>query len=105
MWYTVKEGERSHVGVDPGSLIHFGDDVNKHVPTEREDHDESPEALSLAGGWIDPGAEVTEIDLRLLAWGRIVTEHGELEPARAIGDELIQIAVETAQRSFHTLFV
>src|ERR671931_701343 len=74
-WDRPEEGERAQVAVDPGGGIHTPHDGDKHVPRERQHHDERVQDHAFARHWIDPFAEPAVIDLRLFAGWWVVTSH------------------------------
>src|SRR3990170_6679801 len=103
--HATEKGERGHVRLGQGLLIHLNGDEDEHVAAMGKDHNESPQAKPLTGGRIEPGAEIAVIDLSLLAWRRIITQNRWLRSTWAIGDITIEITAKTTQGSFQSQFI
>ena len=72
-----KERERPHVALQPRQGVHMPNNGDKHVPRKRQHQDERVQNHRFATEWVGPLAQTSEIDLRLVAWRRIVAEHGD----------------------------
>jgi hypothetical protein len=102
----AEELERRDVALGPGPLVHLQHRPHEHVPRAGQHHDERPHGAQPPGQRVQPPAELSVIDLRLLArLGRPRVPHHHLRAAGLLRYVRGDIPAEAGRRHRQALLI